>query len=188
MKITELFIIAIGLSMDAFVVAICKGLELGRIERAHMLKTGLYFGGFQALMPLLGYSFGFCFKDLIANVDHWIVFILLFAIGINMVREAFRKETGKAGDPTFKFSEMLLLSLTTSIDSLAVGVTFAFLDVSILRAITVIGFTAFIFSAAGIKIGNVFGEKYKSKAEAAGGIILILTGVKILVEHLFFSL
>lgn len=184
MSIIELFIIAVGLSMDAFAVSVCKGLSVPRAKKSHLIITGLYFGGFQALMPLIGYLLGVNFRHMITSVDHWIAFILLALIGVNMIREA-REET-EALDASFSVKAMLPLAIATSIDALAVGITFAFLHVQIVPAITFIGVTTFILSVIGVKIGNLFGAKYKSYAEIAGGIVLILLGCKILLEHLGF--
>jgi len=178
----ELFVLAVGLSMDAFAVSVCKGLSVKKLEKKHCLLAGLYFGGFQALMPLLGFFFGVQFEDMIASIDHWIAFVLLGIIGGRMIKEAASKS--EELDGSFDVKTMLLLAIATSIDALAVGVTFAFLQVQIVPAVSFIGITTFLLSAAGIKIGNVFGLKYKSKAELAGGMILIFMGVKILLEHL----
>lgn len=183
MGILELFVLAVGLSMDAFAVSICKGLALNRITVKNTVIVGAWFGGFQALMPVIGYFLGVQFKDYITSVDHWIAFVLLGIIGANMIKEAFSKDEEKE-DSSLGVKTMFLLAIATSIDALAVGVTFAFLNVNILYAVVFIGITTFILSMAGVKIGNVFGAKYKSKAELAGGIILILLGVKILLEHL----
>ena len=183
MTLFTLFTIALGLSMDAFAVAICKGLAMSRITFRKSLIVGLWFGGFQGLMPLLGYMLGVQFKDSITAIDHWIAFILLGLIGFNMIREALSKEEEKASD-SLAFKDMLVLAIATSIDALAVGVTFAFLQVNIVPAICFIGVITFTLSMVGVKIGNVFGIRYKSKAELAGGIILILMGTKILLEHL----
>ncbi len=183
MDIFTLFTLAVGLSMDAFAVSVCKGLATEKLSIKHMAAAGLWFGGFQALMPVLGYFLGAQFKEKITAVDHWIAFVLLGFIGINMIRESMEKEEvcPSAGvDPKTMFP----LAVATSIDALAVGVTFAFLDVNIAAAAGFIGVTTFIFSAAGVKVGNVFGSRYKSKAELAGGIILVLLGIKILLEHL----
>ncbi len=182
MGIGELFILAVGLSMDAFAVSVCKGLSVKKLCPKHMLLVGLYFGGFQALMPLIGYFLGVQFQSLIQNFDHWIAFILLALIGANMVKES--RECADELNDSFHFKTMLPLAVATSIDALAVGVTFAFLQVSIVPAVSFIGVTTFILSAIGIRIGNVFGAKYKSRAELAGGIVLILMGLKILLEHL----
>ena len=182
MSIIELFIIAVGLSMDAFAVSVCKGLSVPRAKKSHLIITGLYFGGFQALMPLIGYLLGVNFRHMITSVDHWIAFILLALIGVNMIREA--REESEELDASFSVKAML--AIATSIDALAVGITFAFLHVQIVPAITFIGVTTFILSVIGVKIGNLFGAKYKSYAEIAGGIVLILLGTKILLEHLGF--
>lgn len=183
MSIIEILLIGIGLSMDAFAVSICKGLSVGKMKLRHALIAGLYFGGFQALMPTIGYLLGSQFESLIASVDHWIAFVLLALIGANMIREALGDgEDDK--NSSFSFRVMIPLAVATSIDALAVGITFAFLGVSIVTAAVLIGCTTFIISAAGVKIGNVFGTKYKKKAEITGGIILILLGIKILFEHL----
>lgn len=183
MSIWELFIIAVGLSMDAFAVSICKGLSVKKLRPKHAVIAGLYFGGFQFAMPLIGYFLGIQFKQLIISIDHWIAFVLLGFIGGNMIREALSKEEDELND-CFDIKTMTPLAIATSIDALAVGVTFACLDVSIVPAVSFIGVTTFVLSAIGLKIGNVFGAKYKSKAELAGGIVLVLMGIKILVEHL----
>ena len=177
----ELFILAVGLSMDAFAVSVCKGLSLGKIKAKHMCLAGIWFGGFQALMPLVGYFLGSFFADVITKYSHWIAFALLAFLGAKMIKESFESEEL---DDNMGWKIMLVLAVATSIDASAVGVTFAFLDVNILFAVIVIGVTTFAFSAAGVKIGSVFGEKYKSKAEIAGGIILILIGLKILLDGL----
>lgn len=181
MGIIELFILAVGLSMDAFAVSVCKGLSLGKIKIKHMCIAGLWFGGFQALMPLIGYLLGSNFSELVAKYDHWIAFVLLALIGGNMIKEALGKEEDSM-DNSMGFKAMLLLAIATSIDALAVGATFAFLDVSIVPAISFIGVVTFVLSAIGVKAGSLFGYKYKSKAELCGGIILILLGIKILLE------
>ena len=178
MGLAELFILAVGLSMDAFAVSICKGLSLGKIKVKHMCITGLWFGGFQALMPLIGYFLGSFFADKITKYDHWIAFVLLVIIGANMVKEAFGEE--EKVDASLKFMDMLILAIATSIDALAVGVTFAFMQVSIIPAVSFIGVVTFVCSAAGIKIGSIFGTKYQSKAELFGGLVLIGIGIKIL--------
>lgn len=185
MTLLTLFTIAVGLSMDAFAVAICKGLAMNKITFKKSLIVGLWFGGFQGMMPLLGYLLGVQFQASITAIDHWIAFILLGAIGINMIHEALSKDEEKASD-SLAFKDMLVLAIATSIDALAVGVTFAFLQVDIVPAISFIGIITFTLSMVGVKIGNVFGVRYKSKAELAGGIILILMGTKILLEHLGF--
>ena len=186
MSYLELFVIAVGLSIDAFAVSICKGLSVRRLKPRHNLICGLYFGGFQALMPVIGWLLGRQFESLIKSIDHWIAFALLVLIGANMIREAVKNEEENLND-SFSPKTMLPLAVATSIDALAVGVTFAFLDVSIVPAVSMIGATTFILSAVGVKIGNVFGAKYKSKAELVGGIVLVAMGVKILIEHLFFD-
>ena len=183
MGITELFVLAIGLSMDAFAVSICKGLSLGKISWKHMCIAGAWFGGFQALMPLAGYFFGSFFTDMVTKYAHWIAFVLLGLIGANMIRESREQDEENLSD-SFSFGAMLPLAVATSIDALAVGVTFAFLQVSILPAVCFIGATTFILSCIGIRIGHVFGLKYKSRAELFGGAVLILMGTKILLEHL----
>ena len=177
MSLIELFILAVGLSMDAFAVSVCKGLSLGKIKPKHMCIAGAWFGGFQALMPLMGYFLGSFFADKITKYSHWIAFILLVIIGANMVREAFGEE--ERLDANMNPASMFLLAIATSID-----VTFAFLQVNIIYAVIFIGCVTFVCSAAGVKIGSVFGEKYKSKAEICGGIILILIGIKILFDGL----
>lgn len=187
MNIYELFIIALALSMDAFAVAIGKGLCVQKVKPSHSLKIGLWFGGFQALMPILGYYLGVHFSSYVEAFDHWIAFSLLAFIGGSMIKEAFDKEEScdkKSSD--FGFKTMLLLAVATSIDALIVGVTFAFLEVNIWSAIVLIGIITFILSIIGLKLGNIYGAKYKSKAEIAGGVILILMGLKILLEHLLF--
>ncbi len=183
MKIYELMLIAVGLSMDAFAVSVCKGLSLNELRPRHALLVGAYFGGFQALMPLIGWALGSRFEHAIQSVDHWIAFFLLALIGVSMIREAGKSEelNGDLG-----FRTMLLLAIATSIDALAVGITFAFLQVRILPAVSLIGSTTFLLSAIGVYIGRAFGLRYKAKAETAGGIILILIGLKILLEHLGF--
>ena len=181
--IWTLLILAIGVSMDAFAVSICKGLAMKQIKFKHMLIVGLWFGGFQALMPLIGYFLGIQFEMYITAYDHWIAFILLAFIGGNMIKEALSNEEETA-DASLAVKIMLVLAIATSIDALALGVTFAFLQVNIWEAVSFIGVVTFLFSVAGLKIGNVFGTKYKSKAEFVGGVILILLGIKILLEHL----
>lgn len=183
MSLIELFILAVGLSMDAFAVSICKGLSMQKVTIKKYLTIGLYFGIFQAGMPILGYALGVQFKDYITSIDHWIAFILLGVIGINMIREAMNKEEDTCND-SLDTKTMLLLAIATSIDALAVGITFAFLSVDIVPAVSFIGITTFILSMIGVKIGHIFGEKFKAKAELAGGLILILMGLKILLEHL----
>lgn len=183
MGITELIIIAIGLSMDAFAVSIGKGLALPRVRYRHALCAGLWFGGFQALMPVAGYLLGSAFAAFVEAWDHWISFILLAYIGINMIMEAFESKK-ESKDKGFAIRIMFLLAVATSIDALAVGVSLAFLNASILSSAIVIGITTFLFSAVGVYIGNLFGNRYRKTAECIGGVILIVIGIKILIEHL----
>nr|WP_302639920.1 manganese efflux pump MntP family protein [uncultured Agathobaculum sp.] len=183
MGLLELFVIAVGLSMDAFAVSICKGLSVRELKPKHALTVGVYFGGFQMLMPLIGFALGVRFQSFITSIDHWIAFVLLGLIGANMIRESREQDEENLSD-SFSFGTMLPLAVATSIDALAVGVTFAFLQVSILPAVCFIGATTFILSCIGIRIGHVFGLKYKSRAELFGGAVLILMGIKILLEHL----
>ena len=184
----ELFLLGVGLSMDAFAVSVCKGLGMRKLNKKQAVIIGLYFGGFQALMPLIGWLLGSQFQKYITSIDHWIAFILLGFIGGKMIIEAVREwneeEIVEVTDAPIDHKNMLVLAVATSIDALAVGITFAFLQVSILPAVTVIGCTTFVLSAAGIKIGHVFGARYQSRAELAGGIVLIVLGCKILLEHL----
>lgn len=188
MGFIELVFMGIGLSMDAFAVSICKGLKMQKINFKQAFVIGCFFGGFQALMPLLGWLLGTQFASYITSIDHWIAFVLLALIGGNMVREAFVKEEDRDDqsimDPPLDLKEMLLLAIATSIDALAIGVTFAFLNVAIVPAIVTIGCITFIISIIGVVIGNYFGNKYEKKATLAGGIILIVIGMKILIEHL----
>ena len=188
MGFLELFLIGVGLSMDAFAVAICQGLSMTRIKWGHALTVGLYFGGFQALMPLLGWVLGSQFSGYIQQYDHWIAFILLGFIGSKMIIEAVREwneeEIVEVTDAPIDHKNMLVLAVATSIDALAVGITFAFLNTPIIEAISIIGITTFVLSIIGVIVGNFFGSKYKSKAEFIGGLILVLLGVKILLEHL----
>lgn len=189
MSLYELFILAVGLSMDAFSVAVCKGLSVQKLQKKHYFIVGAWFGGFQALMPAIGYLLGSTFKKYIENYDHWVAFVLLVLIGANMLREAFSKEDDDDDkgekSASFSFKSMLVLAVATSIDALAVGVSFALLpNVNITAAVLFIGAITFVLSAVGLKVGNVFGTKYKQKAEIVGGIILILIGIKILLEHL----
>lgn len=183
MSFVELFLIAVGLSMDAFAVAVCKGLAMKRINLKKSLIVGIYFGAFQALMPLIGYALGTTFEKQIKSVDHWVAFVLLLLIGGNMVKEALSKDEEEPND-SLAFRSMIVLAIATSIDALAIGITFVGFNVNIITAISLIGVTTLIISMVGVKIGNVFGTKYKSRAEFAGGLILILLGIKILLEHL----
>ena len=182
MGIGELIAIAIGVSMDALAIAICKGLSVEQVEPKHLLSAGLWFGGSQAVMPLLGYVLGSSCRSMVESLDHWISFVLLAAIGIHMLRES--REPVRKMEASFAPQVMLPLAVADSIDALAVGISFAFLKVDILPAILMIGLTTFFFSVAGVKISNHFGAKYKSKAEAVGGIVLLLMGILVLVEHL----
>jgi len=182
MSTIELLAIAFGLSMDAFAVAIGKGLCMRKMQYRHALAIALFFGGFQALMPLIGYIFGTQFKSLFSPIDHWIIFALLFMIGINMILES-RKE-GNVVDEIFSLKNITVLSLATSIDAFAVGITFYFLQADILKGVSMIGLVTFVLSFFGVLIGNMFGVRFKAKAEMTGGIILILIGTKILLEHL----
>ena len=184
MKLTEIILIALGLAMDAFAVSVGKGLSLPRLRSKHYLLVGLWFGGFQAIMPLIGYYLGSSFEKYITNFDHWIAFVLLALIGANMIKEGFSKKDDDVSG-SFGIKTMFLLAVATSIDALAVGVTFGFLpDINIFSAVLLIGVITFVLSIVGLKVGNIFGLKYKSKAEIAGGIILILMGIEILLEHL----
>ena len=183
MQLYELFIIAVSLSMDAFAVSVCKGLSTGRPRLGHCLACGGWFGAFQAGMPLIGWLLGVRFQEMIVSVDHWIAFVLLGLIGFNMVRESRGGEAEEL-DASFSVRAMLPLAVATSIDALAVGVTFAFLQVdNIFLAVAFIGATTFVLSAAGVKVGAAFGVRFKSRAELAGGLILMGMGAKILVEH-----
>ena len=201
MGLFDVIMIGIGLSMDAFAVSICKGLSVQKVQPKHAAIAGAYFGGFQCLMPILGYFLGVYFQELIASIDHWIAFILLALIGGNMIREAVSgKEedtdsdfgvkkmlllaVATSIDADFGVKKMLLLAVATSIDALAVGITFAFLGVNIWSASVLIGIITFVISAAGIYIGGYFGNKFQSWAEIVGGVVLILIGLKILMEHL----
>ena len=188
MSFIELFLIGVGLSMDAFAVAICQGLFMTRIKWGHALTVGLYFGGFQALMPFIGWMLGSQFADRIQQYDHWIAFILLVLIGGNMIREALSGDEEDAAqaetDLRLDHKKLFLMAIATSIDALAIGVTFAFLETAILPAIGIIGCTTFCISVAGVAVGCWFGARYKKRAEITGGAILVLLGVRILLEHL----
>ena len=186
MRLLELFLIAVGLSMDAFAVSVCKGLATPKYKLKYSMICGAWFGGFQALMPAVGYLLGVNFKKYITAIDHWIAFVLLALIGFNMIREALKNDD-EGADPSFTAKSMSLLAVATSIDALAIGITFAFLDVNIVAAVLFIGVCTFVISAAGVKIGSAFGTRFKSKAEIAGGAILIILGLRILVEHLLNS-
>ena len=186
MDLLSLFLIAVGLSMDAFAVSVCKGLATPKYKLKYSMICGAWFGGFQALMPAVGYLLGVNFKKYITAIDHWIAFVLLALIGFNMIREALKNDD-EGADPSLTAKSMSLLAVATSIDALAIGITFAFLDVNIVAAVLFIGVCTFVISAAGVKIGSAFGTRFKSKAEIAGGAILIILGLRILVEHLMNS-
>ena len=183
MGLTEIIILSIGLSMDAFAVAMCKGLSMRKMSWKKAIVIALYFGIFQAVMPLIGYGLGIKFQQSIANIDHWIAFILLTIIGINMLKEIWSEAESESND-NIDFKSMIVLAIATSIDALAVGITFAFLNVNLILAVSLIGIITFIISVIGTKIGNRFGDKYERKAEIVGGIILIFLGIKILLEHI----
>ena len=184
MNIIDILFIGLGLSMDAFAVSVCKGLAMKKMDVKKALVCSLYFGVFQALMPLIGFLLGSGFKNVVSSIDHWIAFVLLGIIGINMIKEAKSCETV---NDAMDVKTMLTLAVATSIDAPAIGVTFAFLKVSIIPAITIIGVTTFVCCFVGVKLGSIFGEKLKTKAEIVGGTVLILMGTKILIEHLFFQ-
>ena len=184
MHFVELIIIAVGVSMDAFAVSICKGLSVRKLRPGHMLSAAAWFGGFQALMPLIGYYIGISFADFVADYDHWIAFVLLGIIGGKMIKEALEKDDECDYNPDFSLKTMFTLAVATSIDAMAVGVSLAFLKADIWMSILVIGLMTAAFSAFGVKLGNLFGCKYKSKAEVVGGIVLVGIGIKILIEHL----
>ena len=186
MGLLEIILIAVGLSMDAFAVSVTLGLSVTKLKIKEVVMPGMYFGLFQAVMPLLGYFAGTVFANKIQSIDHWIAFVLLGAIGGKMIWESFSKEDKKVNDKPFKFIKMLMLAIATSIDALAVGVTFAFFEINIYLTIVIIGLSTFCISMGGIIIGNIFGAKHQSKAEFAGGAVLVLLGMKILVEHLWF--
>lgn len=183
-----LFLMGVGLAMDAFAVSVCKGLSMRKVNKKQCLIIGLFFGGFQALMPFIGWALGIRFQEYITKFDHWIAFILLGIIGGKMIAEAVRGGDEAVEieemDAPLNIKELFILAIATSIDALAVGITFAFLDIPIVEAVTVIGVTTFIISVIGVYIGNFFGNRYKNKAELAGGLILVLLGTKILLEHL----
>lgn len=186
MSIIEIALIGVGLAMDAFAVSICKGLAMRRMNYKKAIIIAAFFGVFQALMPALGYVLGTTFANKIAAIDHWIAFILLALIGANMIKEALSSDDDECQDDSLRLGDLIMLSIATSIDTLAVGITFAFFNVSLLLSVSMIGIITFIICVIGVKVGNVFGEKYKSKAELAGGLILIVMGAKILIDHLFF--
>lgn len=183
MGLTEIIILSIGLSMDAFSVAMCKGLSIQKMSWKKAIIIALYFGIFQAIMPLIGYGLGIKFQQSIVNIDHWIAFILLTIIGINMIKKIWNEAENENND-NIDFKNMIILAIATSIDALAIGITFAFLKCNIVFSVTCIGIITFILSLIGVKIGNMFGAKYEKKAQLVGGLILILLGIKILLEHL----
>jgi len=185
MGLFEIILIAIGLSMDAFAVSIMLGLSVKKPKIREMVIPGIYFGFFQALMPFIGYFAGIHFAGKIQNFDHWIAFVLLGFIGGKMIKDSFSKDEKKIDKNPFRFSAMLLLAIATSIDALAVGITFAFFEINIFTSIIIIGLTTFCISLGGVKIGNIFGTKFKTKAEFIGGVVLVMLGFKILIEHLF---
>ncbi len=184
MTLFELLLIAVGLSMDAFAVAVCKGLSMQKVDRRYTFYIGLFFGGFQGLMPLIGYYLGSRFSAAIESFDHWVAFILLAIIGGNMIKESFGEPEEEEVYRGVDFKELTVMAFATSVDALAVGITFAFLRVTILSAVSLIGVTTFLLSLVGVYVGNFFGAKYKSRAEFTGGAILVLIGTKILLEHL----
>ena len=186
MSIIEIALIGVGLAMDAFAVSICKGLAMRRMNYKKAIIIAAFFGVFQALMPALGYVLGTTFANKIAAIDHLIAFILLALIGANMIKEALSSDDDECQDDSLRLGDLIMLSIATSIDALAVGITFAFFNVSLLLSVSMIGIITFIICVIGVKVGNVFGEKYKSKVELAGGLILIVMGAKILIDHLFF--
>lgn len=183
MGILEIFLVGVGLAMDAFAVSICKGLSMKKLDWKKAIIIALYFGIFQAVMPVIGYFLGTTFESLVTQIDHWIAFILLGIIGINMIKEAFSNDSENVNDKV-DFKTMIILAIATSIDALAIGITFAFFKTNLLLAVIIIGIITFMLSLIGVKIGNKFGNKYEKKAEIFGGVILILIGVKILIEHL----
>ncbi len=183
MGILELILIAIGLGMDAFAVSICKGISMSKMNWKKAIIIGLYFGIFQALMPVIGFTLGKAFENLVTSIDHWIAFGILLIIGIKMIIDAFKEDNVSVND-SVNWKVMIILAIATSIDALAVGITFAFLQVNLLLAISIIGIITFILCVIGTKIGNNFGNKFENKAEILGGIVLIFIGVKILLEHL----
>ena len=183
MTLFEIILVGIGLSMDAFAVSICKGLSMKKLKWKNAVIVGAYFGLYQAIMPLSGYLLGTTFSDLVISIDHWIAFILLTTIGGKMLKEAYSNNEQDENDK-LDFKTMLVLAIATSIDALAIGITFAFFEINIIKAISIIGFLTFTISAIGVIIGNKFGHKFQGKAEILGGVILILIGLKILVEHL----
>ena len=185
MKTIELIILSIGLGMDAFAVSVCKGLSMKNMNWKKATIIGLYFGFFQLAMPVMGYFLSKGFESIVINIDHWIAFILLGVIGGNMIKESLKQEKSENCNDNVNFKTMAILAIATSIDALAVGITFAFLNVNLLLAVSLIGIITFTLSIIGVKIGNIFGDKYENKAEFAGGVILIFLGIKILIFHIF---
>ena len=183
MGIIEIVLIGLSLAMDAFAVSICKGLSMKKMNWKSAIIISLYFGIFQAFMPVVGYFLGSTFESYVTNIDHWIAFILLSLIGGNMIKESFDSEDKKKNDK-IDFKTMIVLAIATSIDALAIGITFAFFEVNLLLSISIIGIITFLLSIIGVKIGNKFGDKYQNKAEFVSGLILVLLGIKILLEHL----
>ena len=183
MGIIELLLLSVGLGMDAFAVSVCKGISMKKMDWKKAIIIGLYFGGFQALMPVIGYFLGSAFESLITNIDHWIAFILLSIIGLKMIKESFNKNSNKCND-CVNFKTMIVLAIATSIDALAVGITFAFFKTNLWISVGIIGIITFGISLLGVKIGNRFGDKYENKAEFIGGLILVFIGLKILLDHL----
>ena len=187
MGFVELFLIGVGLSMDAFAVSICKGLGMSRLNMRQAAVIALFFGGFQALMPLIGWALGSQLAELITPIDHWLAFALLAVVGGKMLWDAFHEDDeqgGEAKDAKLDLKELLMLAIATSIDALAVGITFAFLQVAIVPSVTIIGVTTFVLSFVGVAVGHFFGARFEKPATIAGGVVLILIGVKILLEHL----
>lgn len=184
MSLLEIILIAVGLSMDAFAISITLGLSAQKARAKELLLPGLYFGGFQAIMPLLGYFAGTHFANKIKSIDHWVAFALLGFVGGKMIKESFSDGDEQTKAHSFLFVQMFFLALATSIDALAVGITYAFFEIDIVKAALLTGFITFCISVGGVKVGSIFGAKYKAKAELCGGIMLILLGLKILIEHL----
>lgn len=184
MGLIELIILSVGLAMDAFSVSICKGLAMKKMNWKHAIIIGIYFGGFQALMPAIGYFLGVGFENKITSIDHWLAFILLGIIGGKMIADSLKESEEISYNNSIGLKTMTILAIATSIDALAVGITFAFLKTNLILAVSLIGMITFAISIVGVKIGNIFGDKYEKKAELAGGIILIFIGLKILLEHL----
>lgn len=183
LKLIEIILLGVSLAMDATAVSICKGLSMKKLDKKKVITIALYFGVFQAIMPIIGYLLGISFKEVVESIDHWIAFFLLAVIGINMIRESLSEESENLNDLT-DFKTMTPLAIATSIDALAVGITFAFLSVNIVEAVTIIGIITIVLSIIGVFIGNKFGNKYGKRAETIGGIVLVSIGLKILLEHL----